>query len=255
LRRIASAIPPIPFYRVPGEEASAIVHVARHNKKTYIYAVNAFGQPCELSLQLSCPPGVACRPLGPSPALIETASGSAGSESNRLKTPLEGYGLAAWEIDHEDARVTAVHTQLAPAELARLQARVGRFQRQLAVARRTIQAEQSLASSSPAQHPEKAGATPAFRETQSEASTVLLTSGRGPIADAPPETEPLSPDDLRQLAKISLQLALAADEKRVAECQWLLDSYWCRDLALRSESASQPALFREAAKPAGPATR
>jgi len=255
LRRIARAIPPIPFYRVPGEEASAIVHVARHNKKTYIYAVNAFGQPCELSLQLSCPPGAVCRPLGPSPALIETAPGSAGNEPNRLKTSLEGYGLAAWEIDHEDARVTAVQTQLPPAELARLQARVGRFQRQLAVARRTTQGKQSLASSSPAQHPEKAGATPAFRETQPEASPVMLTSGRGPIADAPPETEPLSPDDLRQLAKISLQLALAADEKRVAECQWLLDSYWCRYLALRSESTSQPALFREAAKPAGPATR
>ncbi len=258
LRRIARAIPPIPFYRVPGEEQSAIVHVARHNKKTYIYAINAFGQPCELTLQLSCPPGAVCRPLGPSPALVETAPGSAGNETSR-KTTLESYGLAAWEIDHEDARVTGVQTQLPPAELARLQARVGRFQRQLAVARRTIQAEQTLVSTSPAQHPEKAGAIPASREMQPEPSPLMLTSGRGPssglIADATPESEPLSPDDLRQLAKISLQLALAADEKRIAECQWLLDSYWCRYLALRSESTSQPALFREAAKPAGPATR
>jgi hypothetical protein len=260
LRRIALAIPPIPFYRVPGEEQSAIVHVARHNKKTYIYAVNAFGQPCELWLQLSCPPGAACRPLGPSPSLIETTPGCAGNDaSSRLKTSLAGYGLGAWEIDHEDARVTGVQTQLPPAELARLQARVGQFQRQLAVARRTIQAEQSLASTSRAQHPEKAGAIPATRETQPEPGSLMLTSGRGPssglIADATPETEPLSPDDLRQLAKISLQLALAADEKRIAECQWLLDSYWCRYLATRTESASQPALFHEAAKPAGPATR
>jgi hypothetical protein len=122
-----------------------------------------------------------------------------------------------------------------------------------------IQAEQSLVSTSPAQHPEKAGAIPGSRESQPEPSSLMLTSGHGTtsglIADATPESEPLSPDDLRQLAKISLQLALAADEKRTAECQWLLDSYWCRYLALRSEATSQPALFREAAKPAGPATR
>jgi len=142
-----------------------------------------------------------------------------------------------------------------------LQARVGRFQQQLAVARRTVQSEQSVAASSasPPAEKEKSGAISASRETQTETGSLLLTSGRGPVgavvADAASEPESLSPDDLRQLAKISLQLALAADEKRIAECQWLLDSYWCRYLSLRSESAPQPAPFREAAKPAGPAVR
>jgi hypothetical protein len=256
LRRIARAIPPIPFYKVEGDQ-SAVVHIARRNKKTYLYAVNAFAQSCELTLDLSCPPGTACRPLGPSPALIEIASGD--EPGSRAKTSLEGYGLAAWEIEHEDARVTAVHTQLPPAELARLQARVGRFQRQLAIARKSAQTEQSVAATAAAQHSAKGEAIPVSRESQPDPSPLLLTSGRGvgnsSLADASPEAEPLSPDDLRQLAKISLQLALAADEKQIAECQSLLDSYWCRYLSLRSESASQPALFREAAKPAAPATR
>ncbi|HEV8003278.1 MAG TPA: hypothetical protein VGP63_25555 [Planctomycetaceae bacterium] len=264
LRQIARSIPPIPFYKVDGGSQSAIVHVARHNKKTYIYAVNAFAQPCELSLELSCPPQTACRPLGPSPALTEgpsAAAGVAGAEASHRRASLDGYGLAAWEIDHEDARVTGFQTELPPAELARLQARVGRFQQQLAVARRTVQSEQSVAASSasPPAEKEKSGAISASRETQTETGSLLLTSGRGPVgavvADASSEPESLSADDLRQLAKISLQLALAADEKRIAECQWLLDSYWCRYLSLRSESVPQPAPFREAAKPAGPAVR
>jgi len=257
LRRIARAIPPMPFFKVDGPNQSAIVRTARHNKKTYLYSVNAFDQPCQLSLQLSCPPGTACHPLGPSPALVE-APNENGDDGCRLKTALDGYGLAAWEIEHEDARVTAVHTELPPAELARLQARVARFQQQLAIARRTAQSEQSLASNSGARASERTGAIPASRETQAEHGSLLLTAGRGQgsgvITDAPPEGEPLSADDLRQLAKISLQLTLAADESRIAECQWLLDGYWCRYLSFRSESASQPALFREAAKPA-PAIR
>jgi hypothetical protein len=259
LRQIARSIPPIPFFKVEGGNQSAIVHVARRNKKTYIYAVNAFAQPCELSLRLSCPARTACRPLGPSPVLIEAPSGTDGAadEASQMKTSLDGYGLAAWEIDHEDARVTGFETQLPPAELARLQARVGRFQQQLAVARHTVQTDQNVVATSAGQHSEPVGAIPASREAQAEIGSLLLTSGRSSSGgvDAAPEPEPLSADDLRQLAKISLQLALAADEKRTAECQWLLDGYWCRYLSLRSESSSPPALFREAAKPAGPAVR
>ncbi|HET6326966.1 MAG TPA: family 10 glycosylhydrolase, partial [Planctomycetaceae bacterium] len=101
LRRIARSIPPIPFYKVEGQNQSATIHVARHNKKTYIYAVNAFAQPCELSLQLSCPARTTCRPLGPSAALTEDSNGAGGDgaggdETSRLKTSLDGYGLAAW---------------------------------------------------------------------------------------------------------------------------------------------------------------
>ena len=128
LRQIARAIPPIPFYKVEGGDQSAIVQIARHNKKSYIYAVNAFAQPFELSLQLSCPPGTACRPLGPSPgARIEPA----GEQASQLKVSLEGYGLGAWEIDHEDARVMGFQTQFLRPNLGRLHARVGRFQQQL----------------------------------------------------------------------------------------------------------------------------
>ena len=273
LRQIARAIPPIPFFKVAADDQSAVVQIARHNKKTYIYAVNAFAQPFELSLVLSCPPGTACHPLGPSPpALIgpgssgATSGDSAGSDSSRLHTSLDGYGLAAWEIDHDDARVIAVETQLPPAALAHLQARVARFQQQLALARRSAQAETSVAATAGGNAPgdtaaprgEKGEAISSLHETSAEAGSLELTSGRSPVrgvvADGPPETDSLSPDDLRQLAKISMQLALAADEKRVAQCQQLLDSYWCRHLSLRADS-SQPALLREAARPTESATR
>ncbi len=279
LRQIARAIPPIPFFKVAADDQSASVQIARHNKKTYIYAVNAFAQPFELSLVLSCPPGTACRPLGPSSAaLIGPASigpGSsgatsvdlAGSDSSRLRTSLDGYGLAAWEIDHDDARVITVETQLPPAALAHLQARVARFQQQLALARRSVQTEPNVAAPAGGNAPgnsalprgENGGAVSSLHETSAEPGSLELTSGRSPVhgvvADGPPETDALSPDDLRQLAKISMQLALAADEKRIAQCQQLLDSYWCRYLSLRADSTPQPALLREAARPTGSATR
>lgn len=268
LRRIARSIPAIPFYKVEVPNQSATIHVARYNKKTFIYAVNAFAQPCELALQLSCPARTMCRPLGPSAALTEDSNGAAGAggdDTSRLKTSLDGYGLAAWVIDHEDARVAGFQTQLPATELLRLQARIGRFQQQLALARRAAQTEQSLAAtaaeqhSEAAQHSEKSAPIPTSRETQTEANPLQLTSGRGlggsVLADASPESEPLSADDLRQLAKISLQLAMAADEKRIAECQGLLDSYWCRYLSIRAESVAQPAPFREAMKPATSAVR
>ncbi len=270
LRQIARAIPPIPFFKVAADDQSACVQIARHNKKTYIYAVNAFGQPFELSLVLSCPPGTACRPLGLSPSASigprsvgATSDDAAGGDSSQLRTSLDAYGLAAWEIDHEDARVVAVETQLPPPALARLQARVARFQQQLARARRGVQSESS-ASTTSAPRPEKAGAVSSLHETSTEAGSLELTSGRSPVhgvvADGPPDAEALSPDDLRQLAKISMQLTLAADEKRIAQCQQLLDSYWCRYLSLQAETTgqpggTQPALLREAARPKESATR
>ena len=152
-----------------------------------------------------------------------------------------------------------MQTQLPPAELASLQARIARFQRQLADARRSAQAEPNGASPPAAQQSEKAGTLATAHEGAAESGSLVLASGRGPgrgvIADATPEVEPLSADDLRQLAKISLQLGLAADENRIAECQTLLEGYWCRYLALRAESGSPPALFREAARPVSPAPR
>jgi hypothetical protein len=254
LRRIARAIPPIPFYKVEAGNHSAIVQTARHNKRTYLYAVNPFAEPFELTLRLSCPPGTACRPLGPSLGAVIDACGDQGSQ---LKTPLEGYGLVAWEIDHEDVRVNEVQTQISPTELAQLRARAERFQRQLVVARRMVQAEQSLASG-PAP-PDKAATIANQQDMPAESGSLVLASGRRPnngIGTEPSsDAEPLSADDLRQLAKISLQLALAWDEHRIAECQGLLDSYWCRYLSLRSETAQQPALFREAARPVIPAAR
>jgi hypothetical protein len=279
LRQIARAIPPIPFFKVAADDQSAIVQIARHNKKTYIYAVNAFAQSFELSLVLSCPPGTACHPLGLSPAASigpaslgpgssgSTSGDSGGSDSTRLRTSLDGYGLAAWEIDHEDARVIAVETQLPPAALAHLQARVAHFQQQLALARRSVQSEPNVAATAGGNAPgntaaprgETGEAVSSLHETSAEAGSLELTSGRSPlhgvVADGPPETDALSPDDLRQLAKISMQLALAADEKRIAQCQQLLDSYWCRYLSLRADTTPQPALLREAARPTESATR
>jgi hypothetical protein len=256
LRRIARAIPPIPFYKVEAGNQSAIVQTARHNKRTYIYAVNPFAEPFELTLRLSCPPGTACRPLGPSRSAFIDAAGDQGSQ---LKTSLEGYGLVAWELDHEDTRVNEVQTQISPAELALLRARVGRFQRQLAVARRNVQAEQGLVSTPVSPETTKAATAVNQQDVPAESGPLVLASGRRPSAgigaEAQSDTEPLSADDLRQLAKISLQLALAADEQRIAECQWLLDGYWCRYLSLRSETSQQPALFREAARPVIPAAR
>jgi hypothetical protein len=256
LRRIARAIPPIPFYKVEAGNQSAIVQTARYNKRTYIYAVNPFAEPFELRLRLSCPPGTACRPLGPSRS---AAIDDAGEQGSQIKTSLEGFGLVAWEIDHEDARVNEVQTQIPPAELAQLRARVGRFQRQLAVARRVVHAEQSLASTPMSTDTTKSATVANQQEAPAESSSLVLASGRRPAsgigAEVGSDTERLSADDLRQLAKISLQLALAGDEQRIAECQWLLDSYWCRYLSLRSATTQPPALFHEAARPVIPAAR
>ncbi len=126
LRQIARALPRIPFYKFESEDQPAVVRVARRDKKTYLYVANEFAEPVRITVQLTCPPGTKCRPLGPSrPVEIEPADGAPG----RLCVALEGYGLAAWEIDHEDVRVQGFHAEMPAAAIASLKSQIQKFGR------------------------------------------------------------------------------------------------------------------------------
>ncbi|HEX4071509.1 MAG TPA: family 10 glycosylhydrolase, partial [Planctomycetaceae bacterium] len=79
LRQIFRALPRIPFYKFESDDQPAIVRVARRDKKTYVYLANEFAEPIQITVQLTCPPGTKCRPLGPSrPVEIEPADGAPG---------------------------------------------------------------------------------------------------------------------------------------------------------------------------------
>ncbi len=142
LRQILRALPRIPFYRFESDDLPAIVRVARRDKKTYLYVANEFAEPVQITVQLTCPPGTKCQPLGPSrPVGIEPAEGA----PSRLPVALDGYGLAAWEIDHEDVRVQGLQTELPASAIASLKAQVQKFGR-LADIRCANQAEPDTTS-------------------------------------------------------------------------------------------------------------
>jgi hypothetical protein len=259
LRKTVRALPRIPFYKVEGDEQPVVVRVARRDKKTYIYAANEFAEPIQLAIQLTCPPGTACRPLGRSrPAVIEAADGSPG----RIVTPLEGYGLAAWEIDHEDVRVENFRTEMPQPAIASLKGQIQKFSR-LADVRRANQPKRE-GTSRPSESAEAVDLTAASDKPDSSrveprherpvAGAAYWSFDRnGARVDEADEArvdiEPLSTDDLRQLAKISLEISLAWEEQRFAECQRLLDSYWGRYLLLESERPAKKASLREALVP------
>jgi hypothetical protein len=146
LRRIMQALPAIPFYRVESPQQPAAVSLARHAKKTFIYAANEFAQPIRLTIAVSCPAGTPCRPLGPSPAVTieagEAAPNEAASAGGRIALTLDGYSLAAWEIDHEDVRVRNVQGELPPETLAALSGRIQAFDRRVAEVRRQSQRDE-----------------------------------------------------------------------------------------------------------------
>ena len=259
LRQIMRALPRIPFYKAECDDQPAIVRVARRDRKTYIYAANEFAEPIQMAIQLTCPAGTACRPLGPSrPVVIEAADGS----TSRLAAPIEGYGLAAWEIDQEDVRVQGFHAEMPPSAIASLKAQIQRFGG-LADVRRRNQTKTGAASgpSNPGGSVALAAGSDKADPLRPEASRERPVSGADywsfernsshvdQAGEVALDAEPLSADDLRQLAKISLEISLAWDEKRFAECERLLDSYWGRYLLMESERPPQKPSFREARVP------
>lgn len=255
-RQIMRALPRISFFKVEGDDQPAIVRVARREKKTYIYTANEFPQPIQLTIQLTCPAATAVRPLGPSPSVAIEADGGA----SRLAVALDGYGLAAWEIEHEDVRVENVRAELTPSGIASLQAQIRKFAKladmrhvkelkSVQTTRPKIPAGPAVAGEAnmtdqprvePSGEEERPVSGAAYWSLDRNGSRIAQT---GNIA---PAMEPLSADDLRQLAKISLEISLAWEEKRFAECQRLLDSYWCRDVLMDADQPSSKAALREA---------
>jgi hypothetical protein len=351
IRRVFRALPAIPFYRFEAPDQPAIVRVARHEGKTYLYALNGFSDSLQVSLQLSCPGGTVCRPLGPSRSVtIEADSDTTG----RLNIPLDGYELAAWEIQHEDAHIRSLRAEVPPSAWALLQPRIQEFDRRLAEVRRLspVNPREQVAHLGPASEkraasgefsvkefpisgaafwppdPRNVGAMQnalqfAVGEKESGAdSRTAASEGSRPVVmslrlrgdretmsvrlkfeatiagnlktrqtevtvgtewrrfefrieDLPPECQPtarlhieslgpghiwaehptfgsesLSSDDLSQLAKTSLALSLAWDEKRFADCRRLLDSYWVGYLLLTADRRGDGLSRTADAKPA-----
>jgi hypothetical protein len=249
LRQIVRAIPRIPFFKVECDDQSAIVRVARREKKTFIYAANEFAEPIRLAIQLTCPAGTTCRPLGPSrPAALEAEEGA----TSRLAVLLDGYGLAAWEIDHEDVRVPGYRAEMPEAALAALKAQIQRFER-LADVHRANQPKQNVAVTAASERPDQLKSnSSAHAHPISGAAYWSADRGASRVEradDVTVDAEPLLPDDPRQLAKLSLEITLAWEEKRFAACERLLDSYWGRYLLLESERSPGKPAFREAQVP------
>jgi hypothetical protein len=254
LRQIVRAIPRIPFYKVECDDQPAIVRVARREKKTYIYAANEFAEPIQISIQLTCPAATTCRPLGPSrPAALEAEEGS----TSRLAVPLDGYGLAAWEIDHEDVRVQGYRTEMPAPALASLKTQIQRFERLSSTLK--LGDEEGRATVTATSHRDvqlKPEASGHERPISGVAYwSADRSSSRVERADFTLDAKSFLPDDPRQLAKLSLEITLAWEEKRFAACERLLDSYWGRYLLLETEQSPDKPAFREAQVPPKPVSR
>jgi Glycosyl hydrolase-like 10 len=325
-REIVEALPRIPFYAAELGDQGIVVRVAHRDKKTYLYAVNRFAEPAGVTIKLSCPPETRCDPLGPSRPPV-MSSGVDGT--SRLEVLLDGFALAAWELELDDVRVRGVEAQPTEAALASMGARIQAFQVRLAELRKMNGPTRSGTARDAATDKGDSAAPPAHDVAVSEADywtadgaqsrdgrltlavgqdsrrfvTALpqcgtggrlvvrlrvrgnaemtsarlsfettidgvtiarsadvvagvawrrfefriedlpaghssgsrlriesLGSGRIWADDISVVPDGLSSDDLRQLAKISVEIALAWEEKRFAECQRLLDGYWGRYL-------------------------
>ncbi len=99
LRQIMRALPASPFYKVECDDQPVIVRVAHRQKKTYIYAANPFAEPVQLRIPAHLPGGNGLP--GAWPLACRDHRSGGGEYPSRIDVPLDGYGLAAWEIDCE----------------------------------------------------------------------------------------------------------------------------------------------------------
>jgi hypothetical protein len=273
LRQIVRAIPRIPFFKVECDDQPAIVRVARREKKTYIYAANEFAEPIQIAIQLTCPAGTRCRPLGPSRSAaleavvdpdfgeLSRAEDQARREqgaASRLTVPLEGYGLAAWEIDHEDVRVQGYRAEMPASAMASLKAQIQRFE-QLADGHRAHPPKQNVAMTAASERADQLRPEASGHEHLISGAAYWSADHKGARVeradDVTIDAEPHLLEDPRQLAKLSLEITLAWEEKRFAACERLLDSYWGRYLLLQSERSTAKPAFREAQLPPKPLSR
>ncbi len=136
IRDTLLSLPAVPFHLDEIQQQPAVVRLARLEGKTWCYVVNECPDPINVQLRWSCAPGTRSRIL---PRGTEYPLESDDRGGSRVVVALPAFGLWAFVIEQENARLHEVAVKVPEAALTALKDRVQRLEKLIADANKSAQ--------------------------------------------------------------------------------------------------------------------
>ncbi len=236
IRAEISSLPALPFRLAAVQAQPIALRVAREQEHTYLYAVNEIDARVDVRIVLAVSQSSTASWLrgGRSVALRPLSEGT-----RELRCSLPPYGMAGCQIDEPNARLVGVSSEvdrqaatameqriaLLESQLTRLSEQL-RHQDRVALDRRRVLVNgAAVASDGGVEHVSYAVGS------ASDATVNLRQADDSRPNASVVEPQYITADDYRRLTKLQSAVTLSWNERRYADCQKLLDSYWGRLLA------------------------